>query len=405
MTFYYSTPPFINKLPLMKLPLYNDLRYLTIPWPSCGPLSSGIQWLLPISTFSGRTGLFTYISNTQPINDSFNSKTISRISTSFHSLQSINTSYTPLQEEYNTYQTQAIRTLAYQLDLTLETLLTTHKKATPVMMNLLDAWKLATPQKELNKIWMILVEIQNYKTLGMRPPSLQTTHNALSVVDVTISLTNALIISAKDVIEETLVITKSSASSNHNNPNHDSLWQNNKPNELESIIQTCSDMNHFLLLSLVSLQPDDDFWNIFSPRPQRINIILLLENTINKSSLEMDSQPVTPLHSPPPPHLRDLSFNIFLRDNLDSTFNKTGKMMTETTTITLTMSPGQTSWENASDIKFDEDIESNKGDYVMNIEWDYSYYQPWSDNKWLVDEIIAMREETLMAQNENITMQ
>ena len=42
---------------------------------------------------------------------------------------------------------------------------------------------------------------------------------------------------------------------------------------------------------------------------------------------------------------------------------------------------------------------------AMNIEWDYSYYQPWSDNEWLVDEIIAMREETLMAQNEDITMQ
>ena len=27
---------------------------------------------------------------------------------------------------------------------------------------------------------------------------------------------------------------------------------------------------------------------------------------------------------------------------------------------------------------------------VMNIEWDYSYYQPWSDNEWLVDEMIAM---------------
>jgi len=37
--------------------------------------------------------------------------------------------------------------------------------------------------------------------------------------------------------------------------------------------------------------------------------------------------------------------------------------------------------------------------------WDYSYYQPWSDNEWLVDEIIAMQEETLMAQNEDITMQ
>jgi len=54
------------------------------------------------------------------------------------------------------------------------------------------------------------------------------------------------------------------------------------------------------------------------------------------------------------------------------------------------MSSGQTSWENPSDIKFDEDIESNKGDYVMNIKWDYSYYQPWSDNEWLVDEMIAM---------------
>ena len=42
---------------------------------------------------------------------------------------------------------------------------------------------------------------------------------------------------------------------------------------------------------------------------------------------------------------------------------------------------------------------------VMNIEWDYSYYQPWSDNEWLVDEMIAMQEEALMAQNENITMQ
>ena len=42
---------------------------------------------------------------------------------------------------------------------------------------------------------------------------------------------------------------------------------------------------------------------------------------------------------------------------------------------------------------------------VMNIEWDYSYYQPWSDNEWLVNEMIAMREEALMVQNEDITMQ
>ena len=52
-----------------------------------------------------------------------------------------------------------------------------------------------------------------------------------------------------------------------------------------------------------------------------------------------------------------------------------------------------------------EDIESNKGDHVMNIEWDYSYYQPWSDNEWLVDEMMAMQEEALMARNKDITMQ
>jgi len=68
---------------------------------------------------------------------------------------------------------------------------------------------------------MILVKIQNYETLGMHLLSLQTTHNALSVIDMTI--TNVLIMSAKDVIEETLVTTKSSASFNHNNPNHDPL--------------------------------------------------------------------------------------------------------------------------------------------------------------------------------------
>jgi len=187
-----------------------------------------------------------------------------------------------------------------------------HKKLTPAMTKLLNDWKLATPQKELDKIWMILMKIENYKTLGMRPPSLQTMHNALSMVDVTISLTNALIMSAKDVIEETLVITKSSAFSNHDGPNHDLLWQNDKPNEPEPTIQISSEMNHFLLLSLVSLQPEDDSWNIFSPRPQRINVVPLLEDTINKSSSEMDFQPVTPLHSSPLPTLRDPSFDIFL---------------------------------------------------------------------------------------------
>ena len=129
-TCLYPTMPSTNKLPLIKLPPYNDSCYLTIPWPSCGLLSLGIQWLLLISTSSGRIGLFTFISNTQPINNSFNSRTISKISKSFHSLQSINTFYTLLHEEYNIYQTQIIRTLAYQLDLTLETVLTTHKKVT-----------------------------------------------------------------------------------------------------------------------------------------------------------------------------------------------------------------------------------------------------------------------------------
>jgi len=33
---------------------------------------------------------------------------------------------------------------------------------------------------------------------------------------------------------------------------------------------------------------------------------------------------------------------------------------------------------------------------VMNIEWDYNYYQPWSDNKWLVDEMLAMLDENII---------
>ena len=41
----------------------------------------------------------------------------------------------------------------------------------------------------------------------------------------------------------------------------------------------------------------------------------------------------------------------------------------------------------------------------MNIEWDYSYYQPQSNNEWLVDEMLAMQEEMLTTQNEDITMQ
>jgi len=37
-------------------------------------------------------------------------------------------------------------------------------------------------------------------------------------------------------------------------------------------------------------------------------------------------------------------------------------------------------------------------DIVMNIEWDYNYYQPWSDNEWLVDEMLAMLDEDIIMQ-------
>ena len=35
---------------------------------------------------------------------------------------------------------------------------------------------------------------------------------------------------------------------------------------------------------------------------------------------------------------------------------------------------------------------------VMNIEWDYNYYQPWSDNEWLVDKMLAMLDEDIIMQ-------
>ena len=34
----------------------------------------------------------------------------------------------------------------------------------------------------------------------------------------------------------------------------------------------------------------------------------------------------------------------------------------------------------------------------MNIEWDYGYYQPWSDNEQLVDEIIALIDKDITMQ-------
>jgi len=33
---------------------------------------------------------------------------------------------------------------------------------------------------------------------------------------------------------------------------------------------------------------------------------------------------------------------------------------------------------------------------VMNIEWDYNYYQLWSDNEWLVDEMLAMLDKDMI---------
>ena len=112
----------------------------------------------------------------------------------------------------------------------------------------------------------------------------------------------------------------------------------------------------------------------------------------------MDFQPATPLCSPLLPTLKDPSFDIFLQNDLDKTYNEIGKTTTETTMMTSMTSPGLTFWENPSDIKFNENIKSNKGDYVMNIKWDYNYYQPWSDNEWLVDEMLAMLDKDIIMQ-------
>jgi len=34
----------------------------------------------------------------------------------------------------------------------------------------------------------------------------------------------------------------------------------------------------------------------------------------------------------------------------------------------------------------------------MNIEWDCGYYQPWSNNEWLVDEILVLLDEDITMQ-------
>jgi len=35
---------------------------------------------------------------------------------------------------------------------------------------------------------------------------------------------------------------------------------------------------------------------------------------------------------------------------------------------------------------------------VMNIEWNYNYYQPWSDNKWIVNEMLVLLDEDITMQ-------
>jgi len=30
---------------------------------------------------------------------------------------------------------------------------------------------------------------------------------------------------------------------------------------------------------------------------------------------------------------------------------------------------------------------------VMELHWDYNYYQPWTNNEWMVEEMIAIRDE------------
>ena len=29
----------------------------------------------------------------------------------------------------------------------------------------------------------------------------------------------------------------------------------------------------------------------------------------------------------------------------------------------------------------------------MELHWDYDYYQPWTDNKWIVEEMMAVKDK------------
>jgi len=45
-----------------------------------------------------------------------------------------------------------------------------------------------------------------------------------------------------------------------------------------------------------------------------------------------------------------------------------------------------------------EELAMHFAESVMNIEWDYNYYQSWSDNEWLVDEMLAMLDKDIIMQ-------
>ena len=35
---------------------------------------------------------------------------------------------------------------------------------------------------------------------------------------------------------------------------------------------------------------------------------------------------------------------------------------------------------------------------VINIKWDYNYYQPWSDNEQIVNEVLVLLDEDITMQ-------
>jgi len=39
-----------------------------------------------------------------------------------------------------------------------------------------------------------------------------------------------------------------------------------------------------------------------------------------------------------------------------------------------------------------------KGLTVMYVKWDYSHYQLWSDNEWLVDKMLVLLDEDITMQ-------